>query len=276
MSHSSGSGAAPVFLRLALGLTFLWAGAGKFMATIPVQGEDAAVLANYGVAVKPTGGAAPVGVPPVPAPESSPKDESKPEGPKGDAAPSTEDDRVFAMLPALRLVPQASAAPSVFTAADFPEPVQVTQYHGITLAVHYAAHPKAGADGKPLPSIWPAFASGGKWPHYLGLMAAVTELVGGALVLVGFMTRIAALGLAGVMAVAMWLTQFGPPWQAGNAYLGFLPPHALFDGAAWQSFFWQFSLLCSAMALMFTGSGALAIDRIMFHRPRPTAMVKAA
>lgn len=44
---------APVFLRLAVGLTFLWAGLGKIMAREGVMGDDAAWLAKEGVIAVP-------------------------------------------------------------------------------------------------------------------------------------------------------------------------------------------------------------------------------
>ncbi len=52
MAASSGKFASllsPVFLRLALGVTFIWAGLGKIIPVVPVQGVDAALLANAGV-----------------------------------------------------------------------------------------------------------------------------------------------------------------------------------------------------------------------------------
>ena len=41
------------FLRLVLGVTFLWAGTGKLLGTMQVSGEDAARLANLGVHLEP-------------------------------------------------------------------------------------------------------------------------------------------------------------------------------------------------------------------------------
>ncbi len=46
----------PMWLRLAIGLTFLWAGAGKLLVHVPIAGEPAARLANMGVAITPTAG----------------------------------------------------------------------------------------------------------------------------------------------------------------------------------------------------------------------------
>ncbi|MFN7316163.1 MAG: DoxX family membrane protein [Phycisphaerae bacterium] len=49
MAKTSGPILAPLLLRLALGLTFIWAGLGKIEATFAVKGEQAALLANLGV-----------------------------------------------------------------------------------------------------------------------------------------------------------------------------------------------------------------------------------
>ncbi|MEI7658555.1 MAG: DoxX family protein [Phycisphaerae bacterium] len=45
----AGSSIAPLFLRLALAATFLWAGFGKILETIPVKGQAAATLATMGI-----------------------------------------------------------------------------------------------------------------------------------------------------------------------------------------------------------------------------------
>src|SRR5690606_33209558 len=44
-------GVAPLLLRVALAITFIWAGLGKVAATMPVSGQAAATLANMGVSI---------------------------------------------------------------------------------------------------------------------------------------------------------------------------------------------------------------------------------
>jgi uncharacterized membrane protein YphA (DoxX/SURF4 family) len=73
----------PVFLRVALGVTFIWAGLGKVIPTVPVQGVDAALLANAGLTLDP----ARRNVPP-PAPEREPAPELSPMGPLPLPAPT--------------------------------------------------------------------------------------------------------------------------------------------------------------------------------------------
>ncbi|MGW0789577.1 DoxX family protein [Streptomyces sp. NPDC002911] len=89
----------------------------------------------------------------------------------------------------------------------------------------------------------------GTWP---GWYAAVIQLVGGTLVALGLGTRIAALVSSGSMAYA---------------YFTVHQPEALFPlqngGEASAVFCWAFLLL------VFTGSGALALDRLLSSRSGP-------
>ncbi|WP_055534395.1 DoxX family protein [Streptomyces graminilatus] len=86
----------------------------------------------------------------------------------------------------------------------------------------------------------------GTWP---GWYAAVIELVGGALVLLGLGTRAAAFIASGAMAYA---------------YFDVHQPNALMpiqnDGELAAAFCWAFFLL------VFTGSGAFGVDRILAKR----------
>ncbi|MEG3626486.1 DoxX family protein [Streptomyces poriticola] len=86
----------------------------------------------------------------------------------------------------------------------------------------------------------------GTWP---GWYAAVIQLVGGGLVLLGLGTRAAALVSSGSMAYAYFkVHQPGGLWPMENG------------GEAAAMFCWAFLLLA------FTGSGALGLDRILARR----------
>jgi uncharacterized membrane protein YphA (DoxX/SURF4 family) len=111
--------------------------------------------------------------------------------------------------------------------------------------------------------LWPKVIGEGPAPMILAWAVALTELCGGAAVLIGLLTRLWSLAIAGVMLGAMWLTQFGPAIQAGTARLGFLPGHDPFDSAAWQTFLIQFALFGAAMALAFAGPGRLSLDHVL-------------
>ena len=86
----------------------------------------------------------------------------------------------------------------------------------------------------------------GTWP---GWYAAVIQLVGGALVLLGLGTRVAAFVAAGSMAYAYFkVHQPNALWPMENG------------GEAAAMFCWAFLLL------VFTGSGAFGLDRLLARR----------
>jgi putative oxidoreductase len=94
----------------------------------------------------------------------------------------------------------------------------------------------------------------GTWP---GWYAAVIELVGGSLVLIGLGTRFAAFIASGAMAYAYFkVHQPGALWPVENGG----------EGAA--MYCWAFLLL------VFTGSGAFGLDRLFAKRS--TAAVRPA
>ncbi|MFC7813825.1 MULTISPECIES: DoxX family protein [unclassified Streptomyces] len=90
----------------------------------------------------------------------------------------------------------------------------------------------------------------GTWP---GWYAAVIQLVGGGLVLLGLGTRAAALVSSGSMAYAYFkVHQPGALWPMENG------------GEASAMFCWAFLLL------VFTGSGAFGLDRLLTRRASVT------
>ncbi|MEI5524326.1 DoxX family protein [Streptomyces brasiliscabiei] len=107
-----------------------------------------------------------------------------------------------------------------------------------------------GADGQG------GTVSAGDWP---GWYAAVIQLVGGALVMLGLGTRAAAFIASGSMAYAYFkVHQPQALWPVENSG----------EGAA---------LFCWAMFLLiFTGSGALGLDRFLARRQSASAGSTAA
>ncbi|HZW06141.1 MAG TPA: DoxX family protein [Phycisphaerales bacterium] len=89
---------APLLLRLAIGVTFVWAGLGKLVPIIEFKGQDAAILANLGTGVAPTlqhkpaapGTEAPGLAPPptLPLPEGNGKAPAKPKPTSRQSKPS--------------------------------------------------------------------------------------------------------------------------------------------------------------------------------------------
>ena len=81
------------------------------------------------------------------------------------------------------------------------------------------------------------------WPYpvFWAWVVALVEAFGGLLMVVGFLTRLAALLIGSVMAVAI---------------IKMKAEQGLIDG-----FEFEFSLLMIAVALVFTGGGRLSVDR---------------
>jgi len=281
---------APVLLRLALGVVFVYAGAGKLFYTMPLSGPGAARLVSLGLSEAPKAApsanpepdAVPTPVPPPPAvPNASPEPSTaSPESPEPETetpASTPPADAPVGGPPALppptdlarQGAPgetQAKKKPSVTvelppeteTPAAFEGEITVSRRLGLVLAM----------DGAAQRSQWPSGLSSASALDAMAWAAALTEFIGGWLVLLGLMTRIWALGLAGTMGVALWLTQIGPAMAAGGAFLGFLPPLAISDPArwttAWETMFFQLTLMCAGGALVLLGGGRLSLDRALF------------
>lgn len=275
---------APVLLRVALGVTFAWAGLGKLVGTTTVSPQDAAMLSVMGVNVGGKDQPAPDPVPTVTQPErlpvkSPPKPEAKPQEPKPDRTKvPTPIQAPRGPAPREPLGQLDSVAGRVVLAGFQTQPQaadnQVRSVYRLAIVVRKAAYPAERADGRNAMRLWPRTIGSGSWPVYLAWAVALSEFIGGMMLLLGLLTRLAAASMVGVMLGAVWLTQVGPAVQSGSALLGFLPNHAAFDVAAWQPLLWQLSLLLSAGALMLLGSGGAAIDNLLFGggpAPKPKA-----
>jgi putative oxidoreductase len=81
--------------------------------------------------------------------------------------------------------------------------------------------------------------------EFWGYALALTELVGGALLVVGFATRYAALSLAFVMGVAV----FQVHWNAGFSLAN-------------QGYEYALTLMLCCLSLVFSGSGVLSVDQV--------------
>ncbi|MGP1273625.1 MAG: DoxX family membrane protein [Phycisphaerales bacterium] len=261
MRHALALSVAPLLIRIVLGLTFLWAGMAKLTQYFEPSPEQADILRSWRVL---EGGPAPEArsearttrdTQPEPRPETQPS-------PAGDPAPSPPADTA----PVDEPEPESSepdAQPVALTLQT--GPAEVRGVYRIALLIHASASPADGA--RPL---WPPALAQGSWPVILAWAAAVSELVFGGAVLLGFFARLSALPLAGTMGVAMWLTQIGPAVQSGNAFLGVLPG-GVFDlgpgGYAYTMILWQFALLMASLSLLLTGPGAVSVDRMLFGAP---------
>ncbi len=94
------------------------------------------------------------------------------------------------------------------------------------------------------------------FPAYMGYLAAFTELAGGIAVTIGLLTRLAGLGLAIVMGVAIWRVHlpngFFMNWfnEAGRGH-----------GVEYS-----LALLAMALCLLFAGAGEISFDSALRNK----------
>ncbi len=254
-------------LRLALGITFLWAGLGKVLLEDSVRGEQAAMLAKMGV-IK------------VGAPSGKEKPASKP-APKSDQRPAESPARPVPKEPGPGVPPALVAVDRVqdqdLRPSDFPDPVRVTRVNMLAVVIARSANPGLDDAGASRMILWPPAMATGRWPVYLAWTVALTELLGGLCLLVGLGTRVFAFLLAGTMIGAMWLTEIGPAIQNGNTFLGFLPRYPGLEAApspdGYMTILWQFLILCTLLTLLAQGAGRISLD-VGFSRPAKPAAPK--
>lgn len=278
-------------LRLALAITFLWAGTAKIIGTTTVQGDDAARLANLGVTfIADT----PVSEPdtqtpsepqtPLPGTEATP-DEATPTADDlldqaedlfsdTESDPESETDLESPRSPVVRSDDHAlytlqtvvqSAAPAV--GSDYPDPVIIKRVYSIALLIDHASNPALTEDSQPVSSLLPKWMGKGKMPVISAWATAITELAAGAFLLIGFLTRLSAFSLMTVMLVALWSTNIGPAMlHDSNAILGFIPRAAdVWAPASYSVMLWQFALIIMSLSVMLLGAGPLSIDRMLFR-----------
>ncbi len=273
----------PLCLRLPLALIFIWAGLSKIITESQVTPDQALVLQAHGVAIPnaPT--------PPAPAQTPPPAHDEPGDDVPETLAPDPTSDTPTAPLPD----PEADPADTIEDAvedADTPDPqtaqsntpriilVQdgadadpdtytVRSVYQLVLVMDQRANPESRKDGSPATPTWPQALAKEPWTKVLAWAVALTEVFAGFFLLIGLITRLSALALSGVMLGAIWLTTIGVAIESGNTFLGFLPnePYLSFF---WKDPFFQLIVLMGCMALFFSGSGTLALDRAIFAPSR--------
>jgi len=296
-----GLNATPLVLRLALGTVFVWAGSSKLLHSDAFPGERGARLAEMGIIAKPAGSGpvtpiVPESTPdpepkPVPdepeieepakAPVEEPVKEPKPETPVADPnlpdpAPNTtresgatpESEPIAEARSMMVILPARAQAATKQTESEADKPPRLKRLYGLVLVLDRASKPNQQGY-----ILWPKFLSTPAWMERMAWAAALTEFIGGLLILLGLLTRPAALGIFGTMLTAMWLTQIGPSIGATGSFLGFLPNPEMSDPTKWNSttsgwlmILWQFTLACVALGLTLSGAGKVSMDALIFRR----------
>lgn len=283
---------APLSLRLVLGTTFLWAGLGKLLVTIEYPPPTHAALAEMGV----------LDAEGLPA-EDELLDEAVDDvtdaagdmiNDAGEAIEDATDDVTDQLDDTMGAIDTTSPIITLTQNADDVEPVKLRKLYGIALLMKSSGNleprmvqtgePEGGPEGEatfitaePRFQLLPSVLTDGKAPAYLAWMAAITEAAAGLFILVGLLTRLSGLALAGTMVTALWTTTIGPAIAYGTTWLFIIPLPLAQDGsammwhdpAAYATLGWQLALFAMGLAVFFGGSGALSVDRLLFGGAKP-------
>jgi len=277
-SQSCACNVVPLMARLVLGGVFIMAGYGKVFDTETFTGDDAKTLRELrGLPEPPTGGTGGNGGASGGgeagdqssagawtlrrasfrweyAQQDPPDDPETPDQPTGGGSPPSpagggagenvgEQDAGAAEEPA--------TLPDEPSAGDAPMPEG-----GGPVGEFIPAHEDKGLFRIALMLKQQGLAAG--YESLLAYVAAYTELVGGALILVGLFSRLWGLALAFTMGVAFYMTS----WQGLTADAGV----SAFLSSPMNSstMFIQLSLFVLAFGVFLTGAGAASIDRMLF------------
>lgn len=279
----------PLLLRLLLAITFVWAGLGKILATdLTVTRENAPELVDMDAVAQSEVAHL---LPPDYVPQSQRHDdESQPQVDADDQSAPTHDNNTPPATPGeTQDTPPGDNSsdddffntPPPSAMADAPyrtilarqdtssEPITLKRLYSIGLMLRDATeqHPypqDSDHAGELMDPILPAFVGKGTTPKMLAWAAALTEIFAGGFMLLGFLTRLSGLALAGVIATAAWLTWIGPAIQSGNTFLGFLPDHSAWAVGVWTYPLWHLALFTVALSVFFSGPGGASLDRLLF------------
>lgn len=266
-----------LLLRLTLCVIFLWAGLGKVLGEARVTGDDAARLARMGVTPAPVATPSePTRALPEPPAGAGDQPSNRPANPPAEPptelivpgeSPAEGSEGSTAMLPGVVRWLPVQAMRTEYTGEDFPGEHTVQRVYSVALILSKAGDPPARADGMPGRRTMPGWVASERWPMILAWAAAVTEILAGAMLLLGVLTRFGAVLLVGVMLQAIWLTQIGPAVMGNRASLiGFLPGAAdPWDPSAYKDLLWQLSCLVMAACVFLLGSGPIGLDRALFR-----------
>ncbi|MGD9693232.1 MAG: DoxX family protein [Phycisphaerales bacterium] len=258
---------APLFLRLALGATFIYAGHAKIFVKMPCNPDQLSTLANMGVS-----GAIAAATPSTSTPPPTPTP-TTPANPRNNdpANPLPEPSTPPSNNPSSSaLVASSSVTGRLYTPADFESDANLPMLYQLALTLRTNSQtPVPDANGNTPIRLWPASLGQDAWPVRFAWAVAITELAGGCLVLIGFLSRLSALALAGVMLGALWLATIGPAINAPKAFLAFLPQLSSFEG--WHSLMLQLSAFACAIAVACLGAGWLSVDSFVFGSSRSSS-----
>lgn len=272
---------APLLLRTALAATFIWIGT-PMVRTMVLTPEQTARLANAdirepGAALTITprdgnrdGNDVPEVNPPAPAPGGS-------GGEARDPGKSLVPPPLAAIAQAEGEQGDAAAAGAVYSPEQFIGTEQkARRWVLVALTALDAAQPvDDGDDATPNRSVLPlGLANGGPWVKYGALAFGLIVAIGGYAVMLGFLTRLWALGLALCAGLSLWVLELGPSWAMREGMFGFLPDPQISNpevsSEVWMRLMLHFVVLMTALSLLILGPGRLSLDGFVFGRGKST------
>jgi len=105
-------------------------------------------------------------------------------------------------------------------------------------------------------------------PVWLAWATALTELIGGVLILIGLFSRVWGLGLAIIMGVAFYTTTLMGDEGLLASGLSYLITDTGLNMEHFPGMFLQLSLFVLAFGVFLTGGGAMSLDRMLFRGGR--------
>jgi len=236
----------PTLGRLVLGLAFAYAGLQKVQQEAVFTGDAVQVLQSYNVSLTPVDVSAAADAERV----------SFTPTPQDEASPSSEDaDDPYPQLP--EETPTDDTVPSDGSSEDA----------GDDLDEAVALDPSQEYTAKGLHRITlMCHDKGWSYPTMLAWAAAITELIGGGLILLGLFARVWGLALASVMGVAFHMTSWPLITQGGFALFAISIP------SEFNQVYIQLAFFVMSLGILFTGAGPLSLDRVLFGRSSSTAI----
>jgi len=97
------------------------------------------------------------------------------------------------------------------------------------------------------------------WSEPVAWGAAVAQLLGGVLILVGLLTRLWAFLMVIMLGASFWFTSI-----QGTAMFDQNPFDWAADGSSFQEMFFTLAMFVLALGVLMTGSGVLALDNLLW------------
>lgn len=271
-SQYAGIAIVPTLSRLVLCAAFISTGWNKVFRDADFSADEANVLQTLGVTLTKTAMADPQDAPWRVVPASYRQDQDVPATSGGLRTPATQDAGDTPTTTTQPIVPAQSepVAPAVSGSGS---PAGTGSAPATSVAVMSAPPVAAPFHGRAVYKL--AFMLNQKnfpKPVWQAWLAALTELVGGSMLLIGLFSRIWGLGLAITMSVAFYLVSIQMNHMHQMNPLDWATPE---NAMAFSTMIVQAGLFVLAFGIFLTGPGPLSLDRILFGGGRREEVVEA-